>query len=127
MFKGFILGLGLAAGFTVGMVAVGAMAINTVSAEFERMAADQFKTGSQESGKFQGDLDPTMDDLEIYRECILVNYDGSARDAVKACDVPMTIWQQSPTFKAEWDKLIATDREVRDIIAIYQNARKASK
>ena len=126
MFKGFILGLGLAAGFTVGMVAVGAMAINTVSAGFERMAEDALK-GSQESDKFQGDLDPTMDDLEIYRECILVNYDGSARDAVKACDVPMTIWQQSPTFKAEWNKLIATDREVRDIIAIYQNARKASK
>lgn len=126
MFKGFILGLGLAAGFTVGMVAVGTIAIKTVTAEFIQIAENVQKNVA-ESEKPQGDLDPTMDDLEIYRECILVNYDGSARDAVKACDVPMTIWQQSPTFKAEWNKLIASDREVRDIIAIYQNARKASK
>lgn len=80
---------------------------------FEKCVATQY-----------GDIDPQMPNVEIYRECILVNYEGSAQGVVEACSVPLTTWRQSPTFQAEWDKLMATDRAVRDIILTYNVAKK---
>ena len=108
MFKGFILGLGLAAGFTVGMVAVGTIAIKTVTAEFVHMA-DQFQNA-------------TVDDLEEYRACIHANDANDARTTVGACFAPLKAWQGSPTFKAEWAKLMQSDARVHRIVSAYNAA-----
>ena len=110
MLKGFVTGLCIAAGFIVGVGGFTLYGMHEMAKGMERVVAEMDKPM----------VAPATDNLERFRACVLNNFDGDANFAVNECADALRDWQDSPTFKAEWDKLMAMDINVRFIIQHYK-------
>ncbi|CAH2397776.1 hypothetical protein [Mesorhizobium ventifaucium] len=68
---------------------------------------------------------PAGDAMASYRDCVkgyFTERGGNPVEAITSCEWELDAWKASPTFAAEWRKLVETDSDIAAILEGYRLA-----